>query len=110
MPPNQAVIAAIIEPKPPWAPQQSAAEPEPTPLQIDACLMNPIPIEALKELRSGHERFLCLLGCADSRVPVELRFDTGFGDLFVVRNAGTMSTSAISAAGPWRRPSILNCS
>ena len=44
-----------------------------------------------------------------SRVPVELRFDTGFGDLFVVRNAGTMSTSAISAAGPWRRPSILNC-
>jgi carbonic anhydrase len=43
-------------------------------------------------------------------VPVELRFDTGFGDLFVVRNAGTMSTSAISAAGPWRRPSILNCS
>jgi hypothetical protein len=110
MPPNQAVIAAIIESKPPWAPLQSAAEPEPTPLQIDACLMNPIPIEALKELRSGHERFLCLLGCADSRVPVELRFDTGFGDLFVVRNAGTMSTSAISAAGPWRRPSILNCS
>lgn len=110
MPPNQAVIAAIIEPKPPWAPQQSAAEPEPTPLQIDACLMNPISIEALKELRSGHERFLCLLGCADSRVPVELRFDTGFADLFVVRNAGTMSTSAISAAGPWRRPSILNCS
>jgi hypothetical protein len=79
--------------------EQSNAEPEPTPLQIDACLMNPIPIEALKELRSGHERFLCLLGCADSRVPVELRFDTGFGDLFVVRNAGTMSTSAISAAG-----------
>jgi carbonic anhydrase len=29
-------------------------------------------------------------------VPVELLFDTGFGDLFVVRNAGTMSTSAIT--------------
>ena len=96
MSPNQAVFAAIIEPKPPWALQQSDAEPEPTPLQIDACLMNPIPIEALKELRSGQERFLCVLGCADSRVPV-------------VRNAGTMSTSAISAAGPWRWPSILNC-
>jgi hypothetical protein len=38
---NQAVFAAIIEPKPPWTLQQSDAEPEPTPLQIDACLMNP---------------------------------------------------------------------
>jgi carbonic anhydrase len=123
MPPNQAVIAAIIEPKPPWAPQQSAAEPEPTPLQIPAVVMNPIPIEVLKELRSGHERFLsglsrhphssrermlevesaqhpiaAVLGCADSRVPVELLFDTGFGDLFVVRNAGTMSTTAAIAS------------
>jgi hypothetical protein len=109
MSPNQAVFAANIEPKPPWALQQSDAEHEPTPLQIDACVMNPIPMEALKELRSGQERFLCVIGCADSRVPVELRFDTGFGDLFVVRIAGTMSTSAISAAGPWRWPSILNC-
>jgi carbonic anhydrase len=98
MPPNQAVIAASIEPKPPWAPQQSAAEPEPTPLQIPAVVMNPIPIEVLKELRSGHERFLSVLGCADSRVPVELLFDTGFGDLFVVRNAGTMSTTAAIAS------------
>ncbi|MEY4809005.1 MAG: hypothetical protein RLZZ206_3394 [Cyanobacteriota bacterium] len=110
MSPNQAVIAAIIEPKPPWALQQSDAEPEPTLLQIDACVMNPIPMDVLKELRSGQERFLCVLGCADSRVPVELLFDTGFGDLFVVRNAGTMSTSVTSAAGLWRRPSILNCS
>jgi hypothetical protein len=110
MSPNQAVIAAIIEPKPPWALQQSDAEPEPTLLQIDACVMNPIPMDVLKELRSGQERFLRVLGCADSRVPVELLFDTGFGDLFVVRNAGTMSTSVTSAAGLWRRPSILNCS
>ena len=59
MPPNQAVIAAIIEPKPLWALQQSDAEPEPTPLQIAACLIiNPIPIEVLKELRSGHDRLL----------------------------------------------------
>jgi hypothetical protein len=107
--PNQAFIAASIEPKPPWAPQQSAAEPEPTPLQIDACVMTPIPMGVLKELRSGHERFLSVLGCADSRVPVELLFNTGFGDLFVVRNAGTISNSVTSAGGPWRRPSILNC-
>jgi carbonic anhydrase len=39
----------------------------------------------------------------------ELLFDTGFGDPFVVRNAGTMSNSVTSAAGPWSRPSFLNC-
>lgn len=39
-----------------------------------------------------------MLGCADSRVPVELLFDTGFGDLFVVCNAGTMSTTAAIAS------------
>jgi carbonic anhydrase len=66
-------------------------------------------MEVLKPLRCGHERFLSVLGCADSRLPVELLFDTGFGDPFVVRNAGTMSNSVTSAAGPWRRPSILNC-
>ena len=107
--PNQAVIAASIEPKPPWAPQQSAAELEPTPLQIDARVMTSLLMGVLKELRSGHERFLSVLGCADSRVPVELLFNIGFGDLFVVRNAGTISNSVTSAAGPWRRPSILNC-
>lgn len=30
----------------------------------------------------------CVLGCTDSRVPVELVFDQGIGDLFVVRTAG----------------------
>ena len=107
--PNQAFIAASIEPKPPWAPQQSAAELEPTPLQIDARVMTSLLMGVLKALRSGHERFLSVLGCADSRVPVELLFDTGFDDLFVVRNASTISNSAISAAWPWRRPSIQNC-
>ena len=107
--PNQAFIAASIEPKPPWAPQQSAAELEPTPLQIDARVMTSLLMGVLKALRSGHERFLSVLGCADSRVPVELLFNTGFGDLFVVRNASTISNSAISAAWPWRRPSIQNC-
>lgn len=77
------------------------------------------PNGVLDGLRAGHQRFLdghslhphsdrrrmleleeaqhpmaAVLGCADSRVPVELLFDTGFGDLFVVRNAGTMSSAA----------------
>ncbi len=46
------------------------------------------------EVESGQHPFAAVLGCADSRVPVELLFDTGFGDLFVVRNAGTMALTA----------------
>ncbi len=50
------------------------------------------------EVESGQNPVAAVLGCADSRVPVELLFDTGFGDLFVVRNAGTMSTVAAIAS------------
>ncbi|MDO5662673.1 MAG: carbonic anhydrase [Brachybacterium sp.] len=39
-------------------------------------------------LGGGQTPFAAVLGCADSRVSVELLFDQGFGDLFVVRNAG----------------------
>jgi len=85
--------------------------------------MSDTPVDVLAELREGHQRFLeghslhphssrermlevesdqhpaaAVLGCADSRVPVELLFDTGFGDLFVVRNAGTMATAAAIAS------------
>jgi carbonic anhydrase len=34
--------------------------------------------------------FAIILGCSDSRLPVELIFDQGFGDLFVVRVAGNI--------------------
>lgn len=34
--------------------------------------------------------FAVIIGCSDSRVPVELVFDQGFGDLFVIRNAGNV--------------------
>ena len=40
------------------------------------------------ELLSGQEPFAIILGCSDSRVPVEIIFDQGFGDLFVIRVAG----------------------
>jgi len=72
------------------------------------------PLEALEELRKGNKRFLsgekyhgavtdnilmslatdgqspmaAVIGCADSRVPIEIVFDAQPGDLFVLRNAG----------------------
>jgi len=71
--------------------------------------------EALDRLREGNRRFIAaqpttpplssferralvldqapfaiILGCSDSRVPAELIFDQGFGDLFVIRVAGNI--------------------
>ena len=42
------------------------------------------------ELASGQEPFAIVLGCSDSRVPAELVFDQGLGDLFVIRVAGNI--------------------
>jgi carbonic anhydrase len=41
-------------------------------------------------LTAGQEPFAIILGCSDSRVPAELVFDQGFGDLFVIRVAGNI--------------------
>lgn len=41
-------------------------------------------------LLDGQEPFAIVLGCSDSRVPAELVFDSGFGDLFVIRIAGNI--------------------
>jgi carbonic anhydrase len=43
-----------------------------------------------KELATGQEPFAAILGCSDSRVPVEIVFDQGLGDLFVIRVAGNI--------------------
>jgi len=76
------------------------------------------PEQALKALYNGNERFAseksvsrhrdldrvrlvapkqtpfaAFLGCADSRVPIEIVFDQGFGDLFVTRIAGNVASS-----------------
>jgi carbonic anhydrase len=42
------------------------------------------------ELSSGQEPFAIILGCSDSRVPAEIVFDQGLGDLFVIRVAGNI--------------------
>ncbi len=42
------------------------------------------------ELIGGQAPFAVVLGCSDSRVPVEIIFDQGLGDLFVIRVAGNI--------------------
>ena len=76
--------------------------------------------EALQELKAGNERFIAgtpifpnqsperragltggqkpfavILGCSDSRVPPEIIFDQGIGDLFVIRVAGNVVPDAV---------------
>ena len=43
-----------------------------------------------RQLESGQAPFAIVLGCSDSRVPAELVFDQGLGDLFVIRVAGNI--------------------
>lgn len=81
------------------------------------------PQEAIKRLKEGNERFVeeharhehtsrdwrrsllseqhpfaVIVGCSDSRVPPELIFDQGFGDLFVIRNAGNLVATDVLAS------------
>ncbi len=48
----------------------------------------------IKELVSGQKPFAVIVGCSDSRVPSEIIFDQGLGDLFIVRTAGQVSSNA----------------
>lgn len=50
--------------------------------------------ERVKALTAGQSPHAVVLGCSDSRVPPELLFDQGIGDLFVVRVAGNVSEPA----------------
>ena len=43
-----------------------------------------------QDLVEGQAPFAVILGCSDSRVPVEIVFDQGLGDLFVIRVAGNI--------------------
>jgi carbonic anhydrase len=56
------------------------------------------PTEVLAELAQGQRPFATVLGCSDSRVPPELVFDAGFGDLFVIRVAGHVMSPEIAGS------------
>src|SRR5262245_27510236 len=51
-----------------------------------------------KHLVGEQKPFATVLGCSDSRVPPELVFDQGFGDLFVVRVAGNVIAADVVAS------------
>ncbi|HIC41216.1 MAG TPA: carbonic anhydrase [Piscirickettsiaceae bacterium] len=50
------------------------------------------------ELKHGQHPFAIILGCSDSRVPPEVIFDQGLGDLYVVRVAGNVLDQMIVAS------------
>ncbi len=47
------------------------------------------------EVAQGQKPFAIIFGCVDSRVPPELIFDQGLGDLFVIRTAGEVLDQAV---------------
>jgi carbonic anhydrase len=51
--------------------------------------------EILAELAKGQQPYATILGCSDSRVPPELVFDAGFGELFIVRVAGNVISAEV---------------
>jgi len=51
--------------------------------------------DVLADLAKGQSPYATILGCSDSRVPPELLFDAGFGELFVVRVAGNVVSPEI---------------
>ncbi len=58
--------------------------------QLDSSLRNE---KRRQELTKGQKPWAVILSCADSRVPPELIFDCGLGELFVIRVAGNIANS-----------------
>lgn len=61
---------------------------------------SPLPITVARRtaLAQGQSPFATVLSCADSRVPPEVIFHVGLGDLFVVRSAGHVADRAVLAS------------
>ncbi|MBP6774846.1 MAG: carbonic anhydrase [Gemmatimonadaceae bacterium] len=55
-------------------------------------------VSRLKAVAYNQKPLAAFLGCADSRVPIEIIFDQGFGDVFVTRIAGNVADPAIIAS------------
>ena len=53
-------------------------------------LININHLEQIEITKHGHKAYAVVLSCMDSRVPPEIIFDQGIGNIFVVRNAGNL--------------------
>jgi len=54
--------------------------------------------EILADLAKGQHPYATILSCSDSRVPPELVFDAGFGELFIIRVAGNVMSPEIAGS------------
>src|SRR3954451_4698797 len=54
--------------------------------------------EILANLARAQRPYATILGCSDSRVPPELLFDAGFGELFVIRVAGNVLSADVAGS------------
>ena len=54
--------------------------------------------EILIDLAKGQHPYATILSCSDSRVPPELIFDAGFGELFIIRVAGNVVSPEIAGS------------
>ncbi len=61
----------------------------------DRCIDTYLSHTRLDEHLEGQAPYAVILGCSDSRVPVEIIFDAGIGDLFVIRVAGNIVSPAL---------------
>ena len=65
--------------------------------------------ERRAEQAEGQTPFAVILGCADSRVPPEIVFDQGIGDLFIVRVAGNTAADDVTLGSIEFAVSVLQC-
>ncbi|MEC4818123.1 MAG: carbonic anhydrase [Scytonema sp. PMC 1069.18] len=65
-------------------------------------------LERLRQVSEGQYPFATVLGCADSRVPAEVIFDQGLGNLFVVRVAGNIASDTAIGSLEYAT-SVLGC-
>ena len=97
------VVGALASQSPAW---EQETEPPKTPEEALKALSAGNVRFSTGKIMSGHRDldrvrriafkqspFAAFLGCADSRVPIEIVFDQGFGDLFVTRIAGNVASS-----------------
>src|SRR5689334_20575505 len=54
--------------------------------------------EILADLVKGQHPYATILSCSDSRVPPELIFDAGFGELFIIRVAGNVISPEVAGS------------